>query len=91
LHAARPTRKKSGWHFANRLPTNKILALVAEIDHLLAEKPQRLGKEKSGLDTDASSHNPFLPLSLDAFLGVVDEHLAQIEFLVQPRTHYPIL
>jgi hypothetical protein len=33
----------------------------------------------------------FLPLSFDAFLGVVDERLAQIGFLFQPRTHYPVL
>jgi hypothetical protein len=43
---------------ANEQDPEKLMALVAEIDHLLVEKQQRLGKQKSGLDTDASSHNP---------------------------------
>jgi hypothetical protein len=43
---------------ANEQDPEKLMALFAEIDHLLAEMQQRLGKQKSGLDTDASSHNP---------------------------------
>jgi hypothetical protein len=41
---------------ANEQDPEKLMALVAQIDHLLAEKQQRLGKQESGLDTDASSH-----------------------------------
>jgi hypothetical protein len=41
----------------NRPPRNKtlvrLMALVAEIDRLLAEKQQRLGKQEPELETDA--------------------------------------
>jgi hypothetical protein len=43
---------------ANEHDPEKLMALVAEIDRLLAEKQLRLGKQMSGSDTDASSHNP---------------------------------
>ena len=50
-------RKKSGWHSVNRPPRNKtlvrLMALVAEINRLLAEKQQRLGKQEPELETDA--------------------------------------
>jgi hypothetical protein len=55
--------KKEKWmalceHAASEQDSEKLMALVAEIDRLFAEKQQRLRQQKSGLDSDVSSPDP---------------------------------
>ena len=55
--------KKEKWmalceQVANEQDSEKLMALVAEIDRLLGEKQERLRKQKSGLDSDVSSPDP---------------------------------
>jgi hypothetical protein len=55
--------KKEKWmalceQAANEQDPEKLMALVAEIDRLLAEKQERLRKQKSGLDSNVSSPDP---------------------------------